>query len=268
MNIMDILGGLMQAKTAPSATRRMQNVFGADGASLPSDDQKSGLGLEDLLGGLLGAGKTSASDGGGMLGQILNQAASAVGGKKNLAVGGLSVLMGSLIGGGKSAATGALGGGLMALLAAMAMNAMQNSGKNTGQLPVGLKAPETEEEQHDLENGAELVVAAMINAAKADGRIDKDEYRLITGKLQKAGLQQDDMYYIMEELQKPMNTEGLVRAAKNTPGLAAQIYAATLMAIEVDTPAEKTYVEELASGLGLSNDMVRTIEQMAGMQQI
>ena len=45
MNIMDILGGLMQAKTAPSATRRMQNVFGADGASLPSDDQKSGLGL-------------------------------------------------------------------------------------------------------------------------------------------------------------------------------------------------------------------------------
>ena len=33
MNIMDILGGLMQAKTAPSASRRMKNVFGADESS-------------------------------------------------------------------------------------------------------------------------------------------------------------------------------------------------------------------------------------------
>jgi len=221
MDIMDILGGLMQAKTAPSASRRIQNVFGASEEDMQSSGGSEGFGIEDLLGGLLGAGKTSGTAGGGMLEQILNQVGDAVGGKKNLAVGGLSALLGSILGGGKSAATGALGGGLMALLAAMAMNALQNSGKSTGKVPVGLLAPETEEQQRDLQSGAELVVAAMINAAKSDGRIDKEEYGNITGKLQKAGVSKDDMYYIIEELQKPMNTESIIRAGRKSPELAA-----------------------------------------------
>ena len=268
MNIMDILGGLMQAKTAPSASQRMKNVFGADESSKPSSGTSQGFGIEDLLGGLLGGGSAGSSAGGGVFGQILNQVGGAVGGNKTLAVGGLSALLGSLLGGGSKAATGALGGGLMALLAAMAMNALQNSGKSTGKVPVGLLAPETEEEQRDLEIGAEVVVAAMINAAKSDGRIDKEEYRLITGKLQEAGVSQEDMYYIIEELQKPMNTDWIIRAGKGNPELAAQIFAATLMTIEVDTQAEKTYLRELSSGMGLSRDVVNNIEHMVGMQSV
>ena len=108
----------------------------------------------------------------------------------------------------------------------------------------------------------------MINAAKSDGRIDKEEYGNITGKLQKAGVSQEDMYYIIEELQKPMNTESIIRAGKKSPELAAQLYAATLMTIEVDTQAERAYVRELASGMGLTRDVVRNIEQMVGMQQV
>ena len=150
----------------------------------------------------------------------------------------------------------------------MAMNALQNSGKSTGKVPVGLLAPKNAEEQRDLESGAEVVVAAMINAAKSDGRIDKDEYRLITGKLQEAGVSQEDMYYIIEELQKPMNTDWIIRAGKGNPELAAQIFAATLMTIEVDTQAEKSYLRELSSGMGLSRDVVNNIEHMVGMQGV
>lgn len=40
------------------------------------------------------------------------------------------------------------------------------------------------------------------------------------------------------------------------------------MTIEVDTQAEKAYVRELASGMGLTRDVVRNIEQMVGMQQV
>ena len=156
----------------------------------------------------------------------------------------------------------------MALLAAMAMKALQNSGQSTGKVPVGLLAPETEDDQRDLESSAELVVSAMINAAKADGQVDRDEYRLITGKLQEAGVSQEDMYYIIEELQKPMNTEWIIGAAKGSPELAAQVYSATLMTIEVDTPAERAYVRELASGMGLSPDVVNNIEHMVGMQAV
>ncbi len=98
MDIMDILGGLMQAKAAPSASRRIQNVFGASEEDMQSSGGSEGFGIEDLLGGLLGAGKTSGTAGGGMLEQILNQVGDAVGGKKNLAVGGLSALLGSILG--------------------------------------------------------------------------------------------------------------------------------------------------------------------------
>ncbi len=89
----------------------------------------------------------------------------------------------------------------------MAMNALQYSGKSTGKVPVGLLAPETEEQQRDLESGTEVVVAAMNNSA-------------------------------------------------------------TPMTIEVDTQAEKTYLRELSSGMGLSRDVVNNIEHMVGMQGV
>lgn len=267
MDIMNILGGLMQSKAAPSANRRMKNVLSVDSEELRSLGTKQGLDVQDLLKGLAGAGKESDSVG-GMLGQVLGQVENAVGGKKNLAVGGLGVLVGSLLGGGKKSASGALGGGLMALVAAMAMNALQDSGKSTSKAPVGLMVPETEEEKQDLQSGAELVVAAMINAVKADGRVDEEEYRFIVGKLEEAGVPREEMNYILAELHKPMDTEWIIGAAKGSPELAAQVYSATLMSIEVDTPAERAYLRELASGLELPRDVVRTIEQMVGMDRM
>ena len=44
--------------------------------------------------------------------------------------------------------------------------------------------------------------------------------------------------------------------------------AAFLMAIEVDTPAEKAYLAELASGLGLTSEVTLHIEQMVVLQPV
>jgi uncharacterized membrane protein YebE (DUF533 family) len=38
------------------------------------------------------------------------------------------------------------------------------------------------------------------------------------------------------------------------------------MAIEVDTPAEKAYLANLASGLGLAPAVTQRIEEMVGLQ--
>jgi uncharacterized membrane protein YebE (DUF533 family) len=54
-------------------------------------------------------------------------------------------------------------------------------------------------------------------------------------------------------MQKPMDTEELIDGANGLPELAAEIYAASLMAIEVDTMAEKAYLENLTSSLGTLN---------------
>jgi uncharacterized membrane protein YebE (DUF533 family) len=267
MNINDLLGAVMQAGMAPSSGKRVRNAFGAGGSN-PLEGLgamlggQSGGGLGDALAGMLGG---SGGGLGGILGNVLNDASRAVGGKQNLALGGLGALAGAIFGGGKKSMGGALGGGLMALLGTMAFQAFKGSGQSSGQVPLGLMAPQTEADRRELENRSELVLKAMINAAKADGQIDEDEAQRIVGKLQEEGADADGQRYVLELMRRPMETETLIRAAKGHPNLAAELYAASLMAIEVDTPAEKAYLSNLASGLGLAPAVTRRIEEMMGL---
>jgi hypothetical protein len=113
----------------------------------------------------------------------LGQAGQAAGGKQNLALGGLGALAGALLGRGGKSLGGALGGGVMALLGAMAFKALQGSGQSAGRVPLGLMEPQSEGEREELENRSELVLKAMINAAKADGKIDEGEAHRIVGKV-------------------------------------------------------------------------------------
>lgn len=74
-----------------------------------------------------------------------------------------------------------------------------------------------------MEQHSELVLKAMINAAKADGRIDEEEIRRIVGKLQEVGADTEGQHYIMTQMQKPLETENLISAAEGLPELASQI---------------------------------------------
>ena len=270
MNINDLLGAMMQSGMAPSSNQRLQNALGGGSGGLLESlggllgGQRSSGGLGDVLSGMLGGGGGGGL--GGMLGDVLNQAGQAAGGKQNLALGGLGALVGSLLGGGGKSLGGALGGGVMALLGAMAFKALQGSGQSAGRVPLGLMEPQTEEEREELENRSELVLKAMINAAKADGKIDEDEAHRIVGKMQEAGADADGQRYVIELMRRPMETQTLIAAAEGHPNLAAELYAASLMAIEVDTSAEKAYLGKLASGLGLTPEVTRRIEEMVGLQ--
>jgi uncharacterized membrane protein YebE (DUF533 family) len=106
------------------------------------------------LGSILGGGRGGSgglNDLGGVLGSILGKAQETVGGKENLALGGLGALAGALLGGGGKSFGGAVGGGLMALLAAMAYKAMKDTGTETTGIPMGLSEPKTEAERQQLE---------------------------------------------------------------------------------------------------------------------
>jgi uncharacterized membrane protein YebE (DUF533 family) len=106
----------------------------------------------------------------------------------------------------------------------------------------------------------------MINAAKADGRIDKAEIERIAGKLNELGADADNQRFVMTQMEKPLETEYLVTAARGRPELGAQIYAASILAIEVDTPAEKAYLDRLASELGLAPKVTQNIQQLVGLE--
>ena len=106
----------------------------------------------------------------------------------------------------------------------------------------------------------------MINAAKADGAIDQVELRKIVGKLEEDGLNQEEKEFFMTESTKPIDLGGVIASAAGRTDLAAQIYAASLLAIEVNTAQEIEYMQNLAAGLGLNAETVRYIEGSLGVQ--
>ena len=276
MNIAELLGALVQTGMSPSSSDRMRNSLGGGSVldSLsgmlggPSQERGAG-GIAEALSGMVGESRIGSGGGiSDVLSGMLGEAGRAVGGNKNIALGGLGALVGSLLGGGGKSVGGALGGGLMALLGTIAFNALAGRGGQKPQVPLGLLEPETEAQKMELEQNSELILRAMINAIKADGEVDQDEIDRLAGKLKGVGVNPESQRYLMNLLQQPMETEKLIAAARGQSELAAEIYGASLLAIEVDTPAERKYLDRLAAGLGLPSQVTGRIQELVGLRQV
>lgn len=106
------------------------------------------------------------------------------------------------------------------------------------------------------------ILRAMIAAAKADGHIDAEEQRRIFGKLDELDLGTEEKAFVIDELRKPLDIDAVVSAA-STPELALEIYAASVLAIDPDDPAEQAYLAMLASRLKLDPGLKRAVEMEA-----
>jgi uncharacterized membrane protein YebE (DUF533 family) len=163
---------------------------------------------------------------------------------------------------------GALGAGALALLGAIAMKALRGGSQSGSPQAAGLISQpdelENPPEQQNDEAIANLMVKAMVNAAKVDGTIDDDELQKIVGELQSDGITQAERDFLLGEARKPLSTAEIVRAVPNRQ-VGAQVYAASLLAIEVDTPAEEAYLEQLARDLGLNSQVVDQIHTTLGV---
>jgi uncharacterized membrane protein YebE (DUF533 family) len=266
-NMSDLLDAFTQSGVTKSTNQRMRNAL-SEGGKAP-ESMLSGL-FGGSSGGGLGDALSKVLSGGGIgstLGNVLEDASNAVGGKHNLKVGGIGALVGALLGGGGRSMGGALGGGVMALLGAMAFSALKKGGQPADEVPVGLREAKTPEDKKKLEKEAGLIFQAMINAAKADGQIDKSEVSRIVGKLDEMGIDTEAKKFVMAEMQKPMDTDALVEMAADQPELGAQLYAASLLAIEVDTAAERAYLSHLGERLGLKPAVTAALEQTIGMKR-
>jgi uncharacterized membrane protein YebE (DUF533 family) len=232
-------------------------------------------------GGLFDQVQSGASHGGssGGLGGLMDMAKSMFGNASRsvqsgnpAAVGGLGALAGALLGGGSGSVKGALGGGAMALLGSLALDALRNMNQPEptrqsippAELPLGMRPPANAVEETELESTAKLILKAMISAAKADGRIDEEEMRRIVGRLQEAGADAEAQAFVRHELSQPLDLGGLIRAVPNRQ-VAVEVYGASLFAIEVDTPEERDYLRQLADGLGLDQDVVQRIHRALGV---
>jgi len=274
----DLLGSLMQAGVSQSANDRLGNAMGPQG--LGRADSPFGQILGQVLGGG-GQGQVQGQAGGlgdvlgglmGKAGGMVGDASAAVKSGNPLAVGGLAALAGALLGGGGDAVKGALGGGLLAVLGGLAMNVLKNQAsagqaQPLGAAPLGLRAPQSASEEAVLEERALVLIRAMVSAAKADGQIDAAERGRIAGQVKESGAGAEALEFLMVEMQRPQDLAGLVAQVRG-PEEAVEVYAASLLAIEVDTAAERDYLARLAGSLGLDAGVVGEVHRTLGVPQL
>ena len=111
---------------------------------------------------------------------------------------------------------------------------------------------------------AMLLIQAMFAAAKADGEVDAEESRRILGKLEEAGASTDERAWVMAELAKPLDVAALIERT-DEPELALAVYAASAMAIEIDTDVERRYLADLRDKLRIDPSAAEQIHQTLGV---
>ena len=212
-------------------------------------------GMQDMLGGLLGG-----AGGQGGLGGLLEQLGGAAGGAGG-AQGGLGGLLGGLAG-----AAGA--GGALSGLAGALQPKPQSENASFGQVLNSAfdQTPEPAiEPSADQEAAAGLMLRAMIQAAKSDGELDEAEQQKLVGQLG-GDVDAQEAAFLREEMQKPVDVQGLV---DSTPaGMGPQIYAMSLLAIDLDNQNEAQYLHQLAQGFEMQPNDVNDIHAQLGVPSL
>lgn len=134
--------------------------------------------------------------------------------------------------------------------------------------PPGAAQPRTEPPQAvqtDRDQDTILLIRAMIASAYADGMLDAEERKRIVEKLEVIGMTDEERTFITNELLNPSDIQTIVQQV-NTPELARQVYAASLIAIHVDTEQERNYLRTLASSLSIDRNAIQQIHDQLGIQ--
>lgn len=192
-------------------------------------DGGSARGGADLLGGMLGGNAM----GGGLLG-TLGKAA-------------LPMILGSLMRG-----RGSSGGGLGGLL-----GGMLGGGKS--------QAEAVSREQRDqIDDEATLLLRAMINAAKSDGKIEKEEVDNIVQRL--GDLDAAEKQFLEAEFRAPLDVAAFCATVPDE--LDEEVYAFSVMGMRLDTQQEAQYLGAVAQGLRLDPKVCNAIHDKLGVPPI
>jgi uncharacterized membrane protein YebE (DUF533 family) len=213
-----------------------------------------------------GSGSRSAGGASGGLGGILGQLAGAAAGA------GLGGILGGLLGGGQDAQP--------APQPAPQPTPQPQAAPQPAPQPAPIPAPQPgsfgDALNRTLANGgtsptapdpahealAGVLLLAMIQAAKADGRVDPTEQKRLMDHLGAAS--PETMQALREALARPIDIPGL--AAQVPAGMEPQVYGLSLMAIDLDSPLEAKYMADLAAALRLAPASVAAIHAQMGVR--
>ena len=252
-------------------------LFG--GRHSPGADQ-GGTGLEDVMGDIFGGKSAGGSSSSGGLGGVLEdlqrrnpktadgglddlfgggRQAGGAGGAGDLIGGLIKELAGGRTGGGAAGGLGGLLGGLAEAAAGGATKRGGSFGDILNQSMQRRGEPEVPPTP-DQEAVAGLMLRAMIQAAKSDGNFDEGEQKKLFDKL--GDVSSDERAFVMEEMQRPVDARALARQVP--PGLEQQVYAMSLLGINLDNQNEAKYLHDLASAMNIERAEVNHIHAQIG----
>ena len=179
--------------------------------------------------------------------------------------GGIGDMLGGLLGGSKNDASSASqGGGLSDLLSGLIGSKSGSSDNGLDSLLASaLAGKEVETTTPTQEEQAKILLKAMINAAKADGQIDKDEQAKIVEHI--GEVSQEELEFVKSEMSAPLDIEGVIESAK---GIEGEVYLSSLMTINLDSKEEALYLDKLAKGLGISEESADAFHEKLGVPKL
>ncbi len=179
--------------------------------------------------------------------------------------GGIGDMLGGLLGGSKNDASSASqGGGIGDLLSSLTGSKSDSSDNGLGGLLASaLAGEEVETTTPTQEEQAKILLKAMINAAKADGQIDKDEQAKIVEHI--GEVSQEELEFVKSEMSAPLDIEGVIESAK---GIEGEVYLSSLMTINLDSKEEALYLDKLAKGLGISEESADAFHEKLGVPKL
>ena len=234
MDAIKLLTSLMGNKSLSSGlgSKLLGGLLGGGQQQQPQASQNSGL--AGILGGMMGGGGQRQSGGSSLLGSVLGSVMGGGGQPSGGGAGGIAGLVGGLLGGGGQEAAEAL--------------------------------PEPQQAQlQEANDQAVLMIRAMVNAAKSDGRIDETEQQNIISKLGD-DVSQAEIDFLKREFAAPVDVASFASSVPR--GLEQQIYAMSLTSIELDTQKEAEYLGQLAQGLQIDPNTCNQIHDQLGAPKI
>jgi uncharacterized membrane protein YebE (DUF533 family) len=166
---------------------------------------------------------------------------------------------------------GMRGVGSAALLGTLALRAFQNYQAGRPAQPLQTQAELTpltgplphEEPAADGKPLELLLMRAIVGAIKADGHIDAAEQQRLMAQIEQQDLDPQAKAFVLELLTQPVDL-GTLAALITRDTQRAEVYLAARMAIDIDQPAEKAYLDQLAEVLELPNGLRAHLDQPVG----
>ena len=185
--------------------------------------------------------------------------------KGAIAAGVLALLLGT--GAGRRVTGSALKIGSLAAIGGIAWKAYQNWMNQKEQVAEEVKdmaenakiIPLNDLDEDEANKRSQILLRAMIAAAKSDGHINQKEIAAIDEQIVKLNLSSEVASLLKDEIEKPLDVKEVAALAENS-AIAAEIYLVSAVVTDKENSMEKAYLEELAKAMKLPDALVAQLQ--------